>query len=270
MTSVVGSQNILSKIGHNAFKRVSEAQQLRSLADLQNEWRRSKPQPKDFTQAFQKEWNIIAEVKKASPSQGDIAADIDHLLVAQDYMTNGAAALSILTEPLFFKGKIEYLQDIRKSLAKAFLLQKDFVVDGYQLYEAALIGADAVLLIVAMLGEKATQRLYSVATDLGLSVLMEVHDREELEVAKRIGAKLIGVNNRNLKDMTISLDTSRELIAHMPAGAVPVAESGLKSHAEIKELKALGYKAFLVGTQLMQSGAPGKALKELISDDPSH
>ncbi|RZA10764.1 MAG: indole-3-glycerol-phosphate synthase TrpC, partial [Proteobacteria bacterium] len=128
---------------------------------------------------------------------------------------------------------------------------------------AALIGADSILLIVAMLGEKQTKSLYEAARQIGISVLMEVHDRNELEIAKRIGATLIGVNNRNLKDMSISLDNSRELIDHMPANAIAITESGLTSHADLVELKTLGYKAFLVGTQLMQGGQPGKALKEL-------
>ncbi|RYZ50484.1 MAG: indole-3-glycerol phosphate synthase TrpC [Proteobacteria bacterium] len=263
MSPVIAANNVLHKIGETAKQRVLEAQKLRSLAQIQDEWRGVQPKPKDFAKAFVHDWNVIAEVKKASPSQGDIAADIDHMLVAQDYLNNGAAALSVLTEPLFFKGKIDYLVDIRKSFKDAYILQKDFVVDIYQIYEAALIGADSILLIVAMLGEKQTKSLYEAARQIGISVLMEVHDRNELEIAKRIGATLIGVNNRNLKDMSISLDNSRDLIDHMPANAIPITESGLTSHADLVELKALGYKAFLVGTQLMQGGQPGKALKEL-------
>lgn len=264
MSPVVTAENVLHKIAESSRKRVAEAKLTRSLASLQEEWRTIKPKPKDFARAFQKEWNVIAEVKKASPSQGDIAADIDHLLVAQDYIEAGAAALSVLTEPLFFKGKVDYLKDIRKAFKDAYILQKDFVVDIYQIYEAALIGADAILLIVAMLGEKETQALFDVANQIGISVLMEVHNREELEIAKRIGANIIGVNNRNLKDMSISLDTSRELISHIPPDLIAIAESGLKTHADLQELGALGYRAFLVGTQLMQGGEPGKALKELM------
>ena len=264
MSPVASAENILHKIGETARKRVIEAKAVRSLAMLQDEWGSLKLKPKDFAKAFQHEWNVIAEVKKASPSQGDIAADIDHIRVAQEYIGAGAAALSVLTEPLFFKGKIDDLKDIRHAFKGAYLLQKDFVVDVYQIYEAALIGADSILLIVAMLGEKETQILFDVAMQIGISVLMEVHDREELEIAKRIGARIIGVNNRNLKDMSISLDTSRGLIEHIPSDVIAVAESGLKSHADLQELKALGYRAFLVGTQLMSGGQPGKALKELI------
>jgi indole-3-glycerol phosphate synthase len=263
MSPVIAANNILHKIGETAKQRVYDAQKLKSLGQIQEEWRGVRPQPKDFSKAFIHNWNVIAEIKKASPSKGDIAADIDHLLVAQEYLNNGAAALSVLTEPLFFKGKLDYLVDIRQSFKDAFILQKDFVVDTYQIYEAALIGADAILLIVAMLGEKQTKALYEAAMKIGISVLIEVHDRNELEIAKRIGATLIGVNNRNLKDMSISLDNSRELIDHMPANATPITESGLTAHADLVELKALGYKAFLVGTQLMQGGEPGKALKEL-------
>ncbi|MES2746503.1 MAG: indole-3-glycerol phosphate synthase TrpC [Bdellovibrionota bacterium] len=256
------AENILFKIAETARRRVEEAKVSRPLTMIEEEWRALKPQPKDFRQAFKGPINIIAEVKKASPSQGEIS-DIDHMLVAQEYLQNGAAALSVLTEPFFFKGKLAYLQDIRGAFREAYILEKDFIVDVYQIYEAALIGADCILLIVAMLGEKQTQALFDAAKQIGISVLMEVHDREELEIAKRVGARLIGVNNRNLKTMTISLDVSRELISHMPPGAIAIAESGIKEAHEVKELAALGYKGFLVGTQLMQNGEPGKALKEL-------
>lgn len=258
------SETILFKIAETARKRVLDAQTIRSLAAIEEEWRAIQPKPKDFTQAFQGPFNVIAEVKKASPSQGDIAADIDHLLVAQDYLKAGAAALSVLTEPFFFKGKLSYLEDIRGSFRDAYLLEKDFVVDVYQIYEAALAGADCILLIVAMLGAKQTEVLFQAAQRIGISVLMEVHNKDELEIAKAVGAKLIGVNNRNLKDMTLSLDVSRELIKFMPKDAVPIAESGIKNHEDLKELSALGYQGFLVGTQLMKGGKPGQALKELL------
>lgn len=257
------AENILFKIAETARKRVLEAKTTRSFAEIEHEWRAIQPKPKDFMLAFQKPWNVIAEVKKASPSQGDIA-DIDHMLTAQEYLQNGAAALSVLTEPFFFKGRLSYLQDIRKAFREAYILEKDFLVDVYQIYEAALAGADCILLIVAMLGEKQTQVLFDKAQEIGISVLMEVHNREELEIAKKVGARIIGVNNRNLKDMSISLDVSRELIKDMPAGAIAIAESGIKTHDDLKELSALGYKGFLVGTQLMKGGEPGKALKELI------
>ncbi|MBC7660534.1 MAG: indole-3-glycerol phosphate synthase TrpC [Chitinophagaceae bacterium] len=264
MINQIAEGNILAKIAETARKRVSDAQLTRSLGYLQDEWRAIAPKPKDFTKAFLKEWNVIAEVKKASPSMGDIAHDIDHLLVAQDYLNNGAAALSILTEPFFFKGKLEYLQDIRKSFREAYILQKDFIVDVYQIYEAALIGADSILLIVAMLGARQTRELLEESRKIGISALVEVHDKNELDIAIDIGATIIGVNNRNLKDMSISLKTSRELIKHIPSRIIPIAESGLTSHDDLVELKTLGYQGFLVGTQLMKNSEPGRALKELI------
>ncbi len=263
----MSKSNVLAKIADTTRKRIQVQQMVKSLEQLKAEWQNQSRthQPKSFAAAFRHPWNVIAEVKKASPSQGDIAIDVDPVEVARAYIQNGAAALSVLTEPSYFKGSVEYLQHIRRAFPEAYILQKDFVVDSYQLYEAACIGADCILLIVAMLGADETRRLHGIARQLGLSALVEVHDREELEIAKDIGAKLIGVNNRNLKTMAISLDTSRDLIAHVPADAVPVAESGLKDHLDLVELKALGYQAFLVGTQLMQGGDPGRALKELIA-----
>lgn len=258
----LSQDNILFKIAETARRRVTESQAIRSQAFIEEEWHALRPKPKNFRDAFKGPWDIIAEVKKASPSRGDIS-DIDHVVVAHEYIKNGASALSVLTEPLFFKGKLSYLEDIRKAEPKAFILQKDFIVDSYQIYEAALSGADAILLIVAMLGEKQTEVLYEAAKRIGISALVEVHDRDELEVAKKIGAELIGVNNRNLKDMKISLDISRELIHHIPPQAIAISESGIETHADLIELFNLGYKGFLVGTQLMKDGRPGRALREL-------
>ncbi len=257
------NENILLKIAETARQRVSEAKKIRSLIAIEEDWRARQPKPKRFQDAFCHAYNIIAEVKKASPSQGEIA-DIDHLLTAQEYIQNGAAALSVLTEPFFFKGKLAYLEEIRRAFRDAYILQKDFIVDTYQLYEAALSGADCVLIIVAMLGEEQSQRLHDFARNLGLSVLVEVHDRDELEIAKRMGAEMIGINNRNLKNMVISLDVSRELIQAIPKGTLAISESGITVHDELRELRDLGFGAFLVGTHLMRGGEPGQALQELL------
>jgi indole-3-glycerol phosphate synthase len=265
MTKISPGTNVLEKIADTVRHRLIAAQARVPFAELQAEWQNRKPKPKDFIALFAKSGlNVIAEVKKASPSLGDINTEIDHNLVARDYLSNGAVALSVLTEPVFFKGQLSYLQDIRRNHPDAYLLQKDFIIDGYQLYEAALVGADAILIIIAMLGEKESQRLYDIAQQLGLSALVEVHNEEELEIAIRIGAKLIGVNNRNLKSMDISLETSRRLIGQMPVGTLPIAESGITSHQDIQDLRAMGYRGFLVGTQLMQTGTPGLALKGLL------
>lgn len=268
MNTIKTESNILDKIADTVRHRLVQAQNRVSFTALQEEWRLRRPKPKDFEGLFRNQgWNVIAEVKKASPSQGDIQSDIDHCAVARDYLRNGATALSILTEPVFFKGQLSYLEDIRRNHPEAYILQKDFLIDGYQLYEAALAGADAILIIVALLGEKESKRLYDLAKQLGLGALIEVHNEEELEIAVRIGAKLIGVNNRNLKTLEISLDTSRRLIAHMPDGALPIAESGITSHQDIRELRTLGFRGFLVGTHLMQTGAPGHALRGLLGDE---
>lgn len=267
MSKFTPDSNVLEKIADTVRHRLIAAQQRVPFPALQEEWRLRRPKPKDFEGLFRKEgWNVIAEVKKASPSLGDINSDIDHRTVARDYLANGATALSILTEPVFFKGQMSFLEDIRRDHPTAYILQKDFIIDGYQLYEAAVAGADAILIIVAMLGEKESKHLFDLAQQLGLTALVEVHNEEELQVALNIGAKLIGVNNRNLKNMDISLETSRRLIKLMPDGILPIAESGIKDHDDLRDLRSLGYRGFLVGTQLMQSGTPGLALKGLLAD----
>mgnify|MGYP001567441246 CR=1 FL=1 len=265
MSKISPESNVLEKIADTVRQRLIEAQARVSSSELQEEWQIRKPKPKDLTRIFAEPgFHIIAEVKKASPSQGGICLEIDHRLVANEYLANGAAALSILTEPVYFKGHIDYLKDIRNDHPHAYILQKDFIIDGYQLYEAALAGADAILIIVAMLGEKEATRLHDIAHQIGLSALVEVHNAEELEIAKRMGAKLIGVNNRDLKDLSISLEVSRSLIHDMPLGVIAIAESGIKTHADLRELCSVGYRGFLVGTHLMQDGTPGQALKGLL------
>ena len=206
---------------------------------------------------------VIAEVKLASPSQGTIAQSADPVAVAQEYLRAGAAALSVLTEPDFFHGRPEYLVRIREACPDALLLMKDFVVDEYQLALARSWGADCVLLIVALLGSE-TRRYLESARRLGLSVLVEVHDEAELTIALETGAELIGVNNRDLRTLKISLEQSRRLAAHLPAGRNWICESGLETGADLAEMQALGCRGFLIGTSLMRTGDPGNALRELL------
>jgi indole-3-glycerol phosphate synthase len=207
--------------------------------------------------------NIIAEIKRASPSKGAINLNINVTAQAKRYEAGGAAAISVLTEPDHFQGSMGDLLIARQAVDIP-VLRKDFVVEEFQILEAAAAGADAVLLIVAALGIDQLISLRKLAEDeLGIDALVEVHDLAELKVAIDAGADLIGVNNRNLHSLEVSLDTSRELATHKPDGAVFVAESGISSRAEIDELKALAFDAFLIGETLMKAADPIAALEEL-------
>jgi indole-3-glycerol phosphate synthase len=206
---------------------------------------------------------IVAEVKKASPSKGVIRADFDPLQIAGSYARNGAAAISVLTEERYFQGHIDYLAAIRAAVDVP-LLRKDFVFDPYQLYEARAFGADAVLLIVAILAEPALRELLWLAEELNLTALVEVHDEAELECAVRCGARLLGVNNRDLRTFHTTLATTERLMPAVPPGALVIAESGIDSVEDIVRLERAGVHAFLIGEALMRAADPGARLAELI------
>jgi indole-3-glycerol phosphate synthase len=207
--------------------------------------------------------NIIAEIKRASPSKGAINLNINVAAQAARYEAGGAAAISVLTEPDHFQGTMADLLSVRQAVDVP-VLRKDFILDEFQILEAAAAGADAVLLIAAALGVDELTALRRFTEDeVGIDALVEVHDLAELNSAIEAGARLIGVNNRNLHSLEVSLDTSRELAVHKPSGAVFVAESGLTSRTEIDELKTLGFDAFLIGEALMKSADPVAALEEL-------
>ena len=194
-----------------------------------------------------------------------LRADYDPAAIARRYAEAGAAAISVLTEPTFFDGSLAHLEAVR-AVVDVPILRKDFVVDGYQLLEARASGADAVLLIVAALDDEALARLTRDARALGLDVLVEVHDEAELDRALASGADLIGVNNRNLRTLTVDVEASVRLAARMPAGVLAVAESGLKSGSDVRRLQSLGYRAFLIGERFMTATDPGGALAGLLSD----
>ena len=220
-----------------------------------------------FREALQKnQINIIAEIKRASPSKGVINDKIDVAESARSYEKGGACAISVLTEEDRFKGSLEDLRAAR-SAVKLPILRKDFIFDEFQIYEAALNGADAILLIAAMLEDKDLLSLYLLAEqDLGLDALVEVHTLEELERVKKIGAKIIGVNNRDLHSFKVSLDVSRELIKHAPENALMITESGLSTKDEILELRELGFAGFLIGETLMRSGNVEEELRKLATN----
>lgn len=209
--------------------------------------------------------NVIAECKRRSPSKGVLRADYDPVSIARGYVDAGAAAISVLTEPAFFDGALEHLQAVRQAVPDDIpLLRKDFIVSEYQLLEAKAAGADAVLLIVAALRPVEVKVLHDHAVRLGLDVLVEVHDRRELAVAIDSGARIIGVNNRNLRTLEVDVHASEELIAHIPADVIAVSESGLKSSEDLARLRKLGYRAFLVGERFMTADNPGAALRGLL------
>lgn len=210
--------------------------------------------------------NIIAEIKRASPSKGIINDSIDVANLAQNYELGGACAISVLTEEDRFKGSLEDLKTAR-SAVQIPILRKDFVFDEFQIREAKDSGADVILLIVAMLSDEDLARLYKFADDLGLDVLVEVHTLEELERAVKLGAKIIGVNNRDLHSFKVSLDVSRKLIKHAPQDALLVCESGLSTKEEILEMKSLGFSGFLIGETLMRSENMTEELRKLTTKE---
>jgi indole-3-glycerol phosphate synthase len=208
--------------------------------------------------------NVIAECKRRSPSKGVLREDYDPVAIAIAYAAAGAAAISVLTEPTFFDGSLDHLRAVR-AVVDVPLLRKDFIVSEYQLLEAKAAGADAVLLIVAALRPAELKVLHDHARRHGLDVLVEAHDATELAIAIDAGARIIGVNNRNLRTLTIDVHASETLIAQMPADVIAVSESGLKTASDITRLRALGYRAFLIGERFMTAAAPGEQLKELLA-----
>lgn len=205
---------------------------------------------------------IIAEVKKASPSKGLLSADFDPVRLASAYEQGGASALSVLTDESFFHGS---LADLEKSRAAVGLpvLRKDFTISESHIVEAAAHGADAILLIAAILTEREIRDFREAAARYRMAALVEVHNRRELDLAIAAGSDLIGVNNRDLTTFDVTLETSLRLAGHMPAGAILVSESGIHDARDIVKLRAAGYTAFLVGEHLMKSGDPASALKKL-------
>ncbi len=206
---------------------------------------------------------VIAELKKASPSRGTIRVDFDAAKLAAELQAAGASALSVLTDEEFFQGSLENLR-LASAHASVPCLRKDFIVDEFQLLESRASCADAVLLIVAALDHSELHRLYKCACRTGLDVLCEVHDEAELERATAVGCEIIGVNSRNLRTFEVDLQTPLRLAGRLPAGMLAVAESGIHSADEVRQLRAAGYQAFLVVEALMSAPRPGDALRELV------
>jgi len=258
--------DILDRIVARKAERLAAAKRRMPLADLRAELEARSPARFSFLHACARpdRLNIIAEVKRASPSRGLLREDFDPVALAREYEENGAAAISVLTEEDHFHGALAHLAAVRQAV-RLPLLRKDFLFDPYQLYEAAVAGADAVLLIAAILDAEQLRDLHHLAEELALDALVEVHTRTELEKALAAGARLIGVNNRNLRTLVVDRAVSFELAAHVPADVVLVSESGLSTREELEDLRRVGYRAFLIGEHLMRAACPGDALRALLT-----
>ena len=263
--SAQGGPDLLSTIVA-ATRRITQLRREREpLARLETRAGFAQPRGARFEAALSMAGraNVIAECKRRSPSKGVLAASYDPVAIARKYERGGAAAVSVLTEPTFFDGALEHLTAVRGAIDLP-VLRKDFIVDDYQLFEARAAGADAALLIVAALEQRDLVRLQKRAWDLGLAALVEVHNEEELSRAIGSGARVIGVNNRNLKTLAVDVDASYRLAATMPPRVIAVSESGLQSRADLERLSAAGYRAFLIGERFMTDPDPARAIAELI------
>ncbi len=250
-------ETILDTIAARTQLRVKEAKAKKPITQLRRQAEAlSTNTGFPFTKALSgADMSFICEVKKASPSKGIIAEDFPYLSIAQEYQTAGAAAISCLTEPYWFLGKDAYLQEIAANVSIP-VLRKDFTVDEYMIYEAKVLGASAILLICSILDDSQLKAYHSLATELGLSVLTETHDEQEITRALNAGANILGVNNRNLKTFQVDFETTLRLRSQVPENILFISESGIKTPEDIAKLHAIGSNGVLIGETLMR--APNK------------
>ncbi len=254
---------ILEKLADYASERVETAKQKVSADEIKE---RALSMPKgefEFEKALAKDgMSFICECKKASPSKGVIAEDFPYLEIAQDYEKAGADCISVLTEPKWFLGSDEYLKEIAENVSIP-CIRKDFTVDEYMIYEAKVLGAKAVLLICSILTEEQIKNYIRICDNLGISALVEAHDENEIKTAVNVGARIIGVNNRNLKDFTVDTGNSRRMRELVPKDIIFVSESGVKSSDDIRLLREAGADAVLIGETLMRANDKTAKLAEL-------
>lgn len=226
------------------------------------------PPPRGFINALKKADDIalIAEVKKASPSKGIIREDFDPVSIAKTYEAGGASCLSVLTDEPYFQGHDDYFTAIRSAVSLP-MLRKDFMIDPYQIYESRALGADCILIIMACLSDDQAEELYGLSTELGMDVLVETHDAEEIERAKRLAPKMVGVNNRNLKTLEVSHETGLTMAKNLPNDVLRIAESGIYNHDDIQKFKKAGYAGFLIGESLMREADIALALKNILKNN---
>jgi indole-3-glycerol phosphate synthase len=260
--------DILHRILAVKQQEIEAAKRARPLEAVRAEAERAPP-PRGFAAALRAEVAagvpaVIAEVKKASPSKGVLRADFDPAVIARAYAAGGAACLSVLTDRQFFQGAPEHLVAAREASGLP-TLRKDFVVDPYQVYEARAIGADCILLIVAALADGSLRELEAAAGELGMDVLVEVHDRAELDRALALTTPLVGINNRNLRTFETRLETTLDLLPAIPSGRLAITESGILNRADVERMRAAGVNAFLVGEAFVRAADPGAALAAMFA-----
>jgi len=266
----MNTPTVLKRIVARKLEEIAERQQHTTIDDLKIKIvaNQSGPMaPRGFAKAMQAKLNqglpaVIAEAKKASPSKGIIREDFNPAAIAVSYQAGGAACMSVLTDADFFQGHEDYLQQARAA-CKLPVIRKDFIVDPYQVYESRAIGADCILLIVACLEDQQMQDLAKLAEDLGMDVLVESHDAQELARALKLSTPLVGINNRNLHTFDLTLQTTFDLLAMMPEDRMVITESGIHTPADVMLMQNKNVNAFLVGESFMRASDPGEKLAEL-------
>jgi len=259
--------DVLQKICSDKLEHIARTQHL--IPEIVfKERAKLKPVPLGFCRAIREtnaksEPALIAEVKKASPSKGIIRADFDPIQIARAYQNSEATCLSVLTDQPYFKGADEDLEAV-KSVARIPVIRKDFMLTPYQIFESRALGADCILLIMAALNDVTAKELYDCAVSLGMDVLVEIHDSQELDRAMKLDPMMVGVNSRNLKTLDVNIQTAFDLLRHIPDEVIKVAESGISGHKQLKTLYEAGYNAFLVGESLMRQDNIGMAVQKLL------
>jgi len=265
---MTNTPDILKKILDKKAEEIAHRKKQYSIADLE-EIAQGVEKPRGFYDAIRRKVDakkpaIIAEIKKASPSKGVIREDFQPVAIGMDYAMNGATCLSVLTDKEFFQGAEAYLQMVREQCPLP-VIRKDFMIDPYQIYEARALGADCILLIVAALGDRQMHDLAKTAGELGMDVLVESHDAEELHLALQLDTQLIGINNRNLRTFETSLQTTLTLKPDIPDDRIVITESGINSHGDVQLMLENGIFAFLVGESFMRAESPGQKMRELFA-----
>jgi indole-3-glycerol phosphate synthase len=254
----------LDKIVAEKRKELQERQKAVPLSALEDAVKHQ-PKPLDLAEALKGDGiSLIAEVKRASPSKGDLNVNLDAVALAKTYAENGAAAISVLTEEHYFKGSGQDLEAVKKALPDVPVLRKDFILDPYQLYEARAWGADAVLLIAAILDDSVLRQLIALSHKLGIQCLVEVHNEDELKRALNCDAKVIGINNRNLQTMVVDINVTQKLRPLVPPQCLVVSESGIRGREDIEKLKRWGVDAVLIGETLVTARDVPARIKELL------
>jgi indole-3-glycerol phosphate synthase len=265
---MTGTPDILLKITRRKRQEIADRLSVRSIADLET-LLLGASEPRGFADAIARklaagEPGVIAEIKKASPSKGVLRENFQPAQIARSYAQGGAACLSVLTDIDFFQGSDQYLQQARDACTLP-VIRKDFIIDPYQVYEARVIGADCILLIVACLDDRQLKDLNDLAHRLGMDVLIEVHDAEELRRALQVDNRLIGINNRNLRTFDVTLDTTLELLPMIPPDRIVVTESGILTSEDVALMRRHQVNAFLVGEAFMRADDPGVKLAQLFA-----